>query len=56
MQDLKVIGVRAAWVHFPVESTESIEFKANYEKTRMTPFLTISETYVKHRPPDLAVM
>ena len=49
MQDLKVRGVRVAWVHFPawvtfwnlffpcdfVESTESIEFKANYEKTQL---------------------
>ena len=43
MQDLKVRGVRAAWVYFlgynfgflkfsrdSVESTESVEFKANY--------------------------
>ena len=54
MQDLKVRGVRGAWVHFPVgvtfwifyfsrdsvESTESIEFKANYGKTRFNLILS----------------
>ena len=57
MQDLKVRGVRAAWVHLPVgrtfwillfpcdsvESTESIEFKANYGKTEMLSVILMQE-------------
>ena len=61
MQNFKVRGVRAAWVHFPVggnildffyfsrdsvESTESIEFKANYGKTRLAS--TPCSSYLKH--------
>ena len=57
MQDLKV---RAAWVYFPVgvtfwillfpcdsvESTESIEFKANYGKNSISPCIILYNCFI----------